>query len=165
MTPTLHAIPLDSSGRLAITARPRGGDWLADEVAGWKRAGVTLMVSLLEPDEESDLGLLDEATECTAAGVQFLRLPVPDRGVPPNRTEFAGVVSEVVAELTRGGRVAVHCRQGIGRSALVAIAVLKALGLPTADAIARVSAARALPVPETPEQHEWVAAFQMTPHP
>ena len=163
MPPTLYPIPLDSPGRLAITARPRGGDWLADEVAGWKRAGVTLVVSLLTPDEETDLGLTDEATECATAGVQFLRMPVPDRGVPPNRTAFDGVVSQVVAELNAGGRVAVHCRQGIGRSALVVLGVLRALGVPTADAIARVSSARGCPVPETKEQSEWVAG--LGPHP
>ena len=156
MTPTLYPIPLDAPGRLAITARPRGNDWLADEVAGWKRAGVTRVVSLLTPDEETDLGLVEEDAECTAAGVQFVRLPVPDRGIPPNRAEFERVVSEVVAELNRGGMVAVHCRQGIGRSALVVLTVLKALGLPTADAIACVSAARGLPVPETPEQAAWI---------
>src|SRR5436309_9794359 len=26
-------------GKLALAARPRGGDWLPDEVADWKRAG------------------------------------------------------------------------------------------------------------------------------
>ena len=156
MTPTLFPIPLDAPGRLAITARPRGNDWLADEVAGWKRAGVTRVVSLLSPDEETDLGLVEEAAECTAAGLQFLRLPVPDRGIPPNRAEFERVVSEVVAEVNRGGMVAVHCRQGIGRSALVVLAVLKACGIPTAEAIARVTAARGLPVPETPEQSAWI---------
>jgi len=114
------------------------------------------VVSLLTPDEETDLGLSEEAAECTAAGLQFISLPVSDRGVPPNRVEFERVVSEVVGELNRGGSVAVHCRQGIGRSALVGIGVLKKLGVPTTDATARVSAARGLTVPETKEQAEWV---------
>ena len=152
----LFPIPLDSPGRLAITARPRGHDWLPDEVAGWKRAGVTRVVSLLTADEETDLGLTHEAAECTAAGLQFISLPVPDRGIPPNRAEFERVVSEVVGEVNRGGMVAVHCRQGIGRSAVVTIAVLKALDIPTADAIARVSSARGVPMPETKEQAEWI---------
>jgi protein-tyrosine phosphatase len=153
----LFPVPLeDVPGRLAITARPRGNDWLSDEVAGWKRAGVTLVVSLLTPDEETELGLLEEAAECTAAGLQFLRLPVPDRGVPANRAEFDGVVSEVSAELTCGGTVVAHCRQGIGRSALVVLGVLKATGVPVAEAIVRVTTARGVPVPETKEQAEWV---------
>jgi protein-tyrosine phosphatase len=152
----LFLIPVSGSGRLAISARPRGNDWLSDEVAAWKRAGVTLVVSLLTPDEETELGLVEEAAECAAAGLQFLRLPVPDRGVPPNRAEFDGVVSEVIAELNRGGTAVAHCRQGVGRSALVVLGVLKATGVPVAEAIVRVSAARGLPVPETKEQAEWV---------
>ena len=159
----MFPIPTDSPGRLAITARPRGNDWLSDDVAAWKRAGVTLVVSLLTPDEETELGLVEEAAECVAAGLQFLRLPVADRGVPANRPEFERVVSEVIAEMDRGGSVAVHCRQGVGRSAVVAIAVLNTLGVPTADAIGRVSAARGVPVPETKEQAEWVTG--LGPHP
>lgn len=86
-------------------------------------------------------------------------LPVSDREIPLNRDDFERVVNEVVAEVNRSGSVAVHCRQGIGRSAVVAIAVLKAFGVPTVDAITRVSAARGVPVPETKEQAGWVAEW------
>ena len=39
-------------GRLAIVPRPRGGDWLEDEVRAWREAGVDIVVSALEADEE-----------------------------------------------------------------------------------------------------------------
>lgn len=159
MTPDLYRIPTDTSGRLAISARPRGGDWLSDEVAGWQRAGVTVVVSLLEADEERDLGLTDEATECAAHGLHFVPVPVPDRGVPTDRIAFAEAVITVADELDNGERVGVHCRQGIGRSGLFAVAVLKALGVSTDIAIGAASAARGRPVPETPEQTEWLRRF------
>jgi protein-tyrosine phosphatase len=149
----------DAPGRLAVVPRPRGNDWLAADVAGWRRAGVSVVVSLLTPDEETELGLGDEAAECAAVGVQFVRLPVPDRGVPPNRAEFERVVSDVAAEVSRGGMVAMHCRQSVGRAPLLAVAVLKAFGVTSAEAIARVSAARGVQVPETKEQAEWVAGL------
>jgi len=41
-------------GRLGIAARPRGGDWLIDELRSWRKAGVHVVVSLLTPDEERD---------------------------------------------------------------------------------------------------------------
>lgn len=79
--------------------------------------------------------------------------------MPANRTEFAGVVSVVVAEVSNGGTVAVHCRLSVGRAPLLAIAVLKALGVSTTEATARVSVARGVPVPETKEQAEWIAGW------
>jgi len=157
MTPPLFPVALDALGRLAVAARPRGHDWLSDEVAGWKRAGVTLVVSLLTPDEDTELGLTAEAAECAAAGIEFVNLPIPDRGLPRSRTEFDAVVSRVVGEVNRDGMAVTHCRQSVGRAPLLAVAVLKAFGVPTEDATARVSAARGVRVPEMNEQAEWVA--------
>jgi hypothetical protein len=42
---------------LAIVLRPRGGDWLDDEVDRIKRAGVDVLVSMLQADEAAELGL------------------------------------------------------------------------------------------------------------
>lgn len=46
------------NGTFAIAARPRGGDWLEDEMKAWRRLGVTTIVSLLTPEEERELGLV-----------------------------------------------------------------------------------------------------------
>jgi len=51
MNPDLFWIPGPWRGRLAVATRPRGGDWLADEAAGWRRAGLDVVVSLLENEE------------------------------------------------------------------------------------------------------------------
>jgi len=42
-------------GKLGMAARPRGGDWLKDDIAGWKRARIDTVLSLLTPEEEIDL--------------------------------------------------------------------------------------------------------------
>ena len=55
-------------GRIALSARPRGGDWLVEEVSHWKRSGIGTVVSLLEPQEETDLDLGDEAAEVRREG-------------------------------------------------------------------------------------------------
>ena len=47
--------------RLAIVPRPRGGDWLEDELDQMKRAGVDVLVSMLQVDEAVELGLSSEA--------------------------------------------------------------------------------------------------------
>ena len=159
MTPDLFWIPTDTSGRLAIAARPRGGDWLPDEVAGWLRAGVAVIVSMLTPAEEAELGLAEERTICDAAGIEFAALSVPDRDVPATGEGFEEIVADVAEAIRGGATVAVHCRQGIGRSAVFAIAVLKAFWTSTDDAVRAVSAARGRSVPETPEQMAWLRRF------
>jgi hypothetical protein len=50
-------------GRLALAARPRGGDWLEDEMKAWAQSGVGTVVSLLTRDEELSLGLEKESVE------------------------------------------------------------------------------------------------------
>jgi hypothetical protein len=43
------------NGRLGIVPRPRGAEWLDDETRAWRAAGIDIVVSLLEPDEEAEL--------------------------------------------------------------------------------------------------------------
>jgi hypothetical protein len=47
MKPDIYWIKGPWSSKLAILARPRGHDWLADEIAGWQTGGVQVVVSLL----------------------------------------------------------------------------------------------------------------------
>src|SRR5690349_14593755 len=81
--------------RAAILARPRGGDWLEDEVCSWKDQGVDVVVSLLTSPEVEEFGLAGEAAACAAAGIEYVSVPVPDRGVPPSREVFGEVVSRL----------------------------------------------------------------------
>src|SRR5947209_11006948 len=73
-------------GRLAIMPRPRGGDWLEDEIRSWRREGVNEIVSLLTADEMADLELGDEAHLCRREGVEYLHFPIEDRGVPNSQS-------------------------------------------------------------------------------
>jgi len=49
-----------------------------------------------------------------------------------------------------------HCRQGIGRSGLIAAGLLIAKGVGSAEAVERISKARHAPVPETSDQRAWI---------
>ena len=124
MKTELHWIPLDAPGRLAIVGRPRGNDWLDDEMSGWERRGVSAVVSMLEPDGEADLGSGGEAEACAAHAIVYESVPVADRGVPADEPSFQAAVESAAELLLAGSTVAVHCRQGIGRSGLSAAAVL-----------------------------------------
>jgi protein-tyrosine phosphatase len=151
------------TGRLAVAPRPRGGDWLDDEVGGWQTAGIDTVVSLLTPAEVSELELGHEERFCRAHQLQFLSFPIEDRDVPESSADFSDLVTDLLAALNAGASVVVHCRQGIGRAGLVALGVLIRAGLTPPDAVRRVSAARGRPVPETREQQEWIERFALLP--
>jgi protein-tyrosine phosphatase len=156
VNPDLYWIPGPWRGRLAVAARPRGGDWLEDEAAGWRRVGLDLVISLLENEEAAQLGLVDEKVAAESNGVDFFSFPIPDRGVPASTPAVVSLLKKIVEALQEGKNVAVHCRQGIGRSGSIAAGVLISSGIGAEKAIETVSAARGLTIPETPAQLEWI---------
>ena len=146
-------------GKVGIVPRPRGGDWLEDETTAWRAAGIDVVVSLLQPEEETQLALEGEAAAATAQGIEFRAFPIPDRGVPASRDAFAQVVDDIVDSVKAGRSVAVHCRQGIGRSGMIVGGVLVSLGSDLAGALKDIQQSRGLEVPETPEQQRWLMEF------
>jgi protein-tyrosine phosphatase len=146
-------------GRLAILARPRGGDWLEDEVRSWKKSGLNVVVSLLMPEESLEFDLQNEGSSCEVHGIQFMSFAIPDRGVPDSWRDAGQLVGQLREQIAEGRNVAIHCRQGIGRSGLLAACLLVLGGIPAADAVARISRVRGCEVPETPEQRKWIADF------
>jgi protein-tyrosine phosphatase len=149
-------------GKLAMAARPRGGDWMPDDLANWKRAGVDTVFSLLTPEEEKDLDLLDEAGDARTLGMEFVSFPIADRQIPKSEAKWAQVLEKIDAVLSDGKNVVVHCRQGIGRSGLVAACLLVRRGMSPGAAVEMVSAARGVPVPETAEQRDWIDHYAVS---
>lgn len=159
MRAELYTVAHGGPGRVSVLARPRGGEWLQDEVQSWRAAGVDVVVSLLTPTECQELELTEEAALCRSAGMTFIACPLADRSVPVPEAGADPLVAELVGLLTAGAHVAVHCRMGIGRSAMLAAATLIALGQTSEQALAAVAAARGCAVPDTPQQREWVEHY------
>jgi protein-tyrosine phosphatase len=158
MRPRLYTVARAGPGRLSIMARPRGGDWLAEELQGLRRLGVEVLVCALTAPEQAELGLAEEATACATAGLAFLAIPSPDRGVPREQT-LRPVLGQLHAALAAGRHVVIHCRAGIGRASLVAGVLLVGEGLAPEQVWQRLAAARGLPVPDTDQQRQWLQRF------
>lgn len=62
--------------------RPRGGDWLADELSALRCAAVDVLVCLLTRGELEELELATEERMARAAGREFHSFPIVDCGVP-----------------------------------------------------------------------------------
>ncbi|HYU33624.1 MAG TPA: dual specificity protein phosphatase family protein [Thermoanaerobaculia bacterium] len=157
MKADIYWVPGPWPGRLGILPRPRGGDWLADEVRSWRAAGLDVVISLLTPAEVAEFELQEEEARAREEGIEYHAFPIPDYGVPGSRAALAELVHRLEAALAAGKRVAVHCRQGIGRSSLLAAALLVSAGEDPDAAFRRIEQARGRPVPDTAEQREWVS--------
>ena len=154
-----HYIPSSWRGNLAIVARPRGGDWLNDDIQQWKDAGFDIVVSALTASEESHFDLRNEAAAVRAHHMGFVSVPIEDRETPP-RTSFVTAQLEQIENALRDGKsLAVHCRQGLGRAPLIVASLMVLAGMDADDAFQTISKARGVKVPETPAQIEWVRAF------
>ncbi|APV48863.1 hypothetical protein BWI17_03715 [Betaproteobacteria bacterium GR16-43] len=155
----IYWIPEAVGGRLGVMARPRSDDWLSDEVASWRAAGVGLVVSLLEPSEVRELRLSEEEPLCRDNGIDFVSFPVADRGVPSSVRAAEKLVMRIESDLRSGAAIAIHCRAGIGRSALLAACILKYQGLPEREIFSSISRARGVACPDTEAQIRWVKDF------
>jgi protein-tyrosine phosphatase len=143
-------------GGLSIISRPRGHDWLEDDLRALRADGITHLVSLLERDEARCLGLGDEAAIAVRVGLKYSNVPVIDRSVPTDQKAFLAHASRLAESLEAGDSIGIHCRQSIGRSSLLAVAILLSVGMDLAAALEQVRSARGVPVPETPEQLAWL---------
>jgi hypothetical protein len=141
MEATVYWVPNDRLGRIGIMSRPRGGDWLEDEIRGLRSAGVDVLVSLLT--QEADL--------CIQNGIEFLSFAIQDRGVP-------NLDSDAPRFLARKAAV-VHCRMGVGRSAVWAACLLAGQGVAVGQAFKLIADARGCSVPDTLEQRAWVDSY------
>jgi protein-tyrosine phosphatase len=159
MKPDVYWIEGPWPGKLAILARPRGADWLNDEVVEWKNAGLDVVVSLLTQAEDAELGLSNEREFVQEKGLTFISFPIADYSVPASKRITRQLVDKLTTSLFRGDSVGIHCRQGIGRASLVAACVLVTSGESANIAFQQIQEARGLSVPDTAEQREWVSSF------
>ena len=156
MRSDVYWIDWPAPGRLAIMARPRAGDWLGDEIIGWRDAGIGAVVCLLEAAEIDELGLGDEAGLCRSHGIEYIGFPIKDRGLPRSAVEAGKLARQIASKVAEGASVAIHCRAGIGRSSVIAACALIYLGCAPQSAFGLIANARGVPVPDTDEQREWV---------
>lgn len=145
-----------SGARLGIMARPRGNDWLHDEISNLQKQNVKCLVSLLEQQEVTELGLRNEASLCQQYDISFINFPIVDRSIPENNNKVDALINQLNEKINKGESVVVHCRMGIGRSSIIAACVLLQEGFKAEDLIQRISTARGLKVPDTEAQVQWL---------
>lgn len=145
--------------KLAIVARPRGGDWLEDDLLTLKRDGINVLVSLLTSPEEEELGLRHERERAESMGLEFISYPIQDRETPSDLESFRSLALRLADDIRLGKAVGAHCRGCIGRATVLTATILSELGWSAEAALSLIEEARGCSVPDTPEQQNWIQRY------
>jgi protein-tyrosine phosphatase len=153
----------DPQSGLAIVLRPRGDEWVREDLEEMKQSGVQTLISLLHPHEAVWLGLADEAAIALELGLGFVSYPILDAHVPDDEDHFRSFVSGLAERISAGEKIGLHCQGSIGRATVTAAGTLIHLGWKPKDALAAIQAARGCVVPDTAEQRRWILRYKAKP--
>jgi ADP-ribosylglycohydrolase/protein-tyrosine phosphatase len=155
-------------GRIGMTIAPgkriKGihGNWDRDLVKDLTRVrevyGIDLLVCLVEDFELDQLHITELPELAVRMGLEVIRHPIPDCGVPSDEGRLHQTVTKVLTAAEAGRSVMIHCRGGLGRAGLIAGCCLVALGVGADDAMAIVREARRHTI-ETRVQEEAIRAY------
>ena len=151
-------LPARVSGTLLLHSMP--GRFEAIERA-WqqvKSEAVGAIVCLAELEEvRLKSSKYAEALETGTVPCSVLPFEIPEGGAPEDRDTFWNLTIDVANRLQSGEVVLIHCACGVGRTAMLAMTILLALGQPMSEARSVVS--RAGSMLETMPQGELVSWF------
>jgi len=126
MTPTIPPTPLENSywvtpGRFLAGEHPAGGfgETTEERLTALLAAGVRTFIDLTEECElEAYAVILRCLAEEKELEVTYLRVPIPDRSVPPVPT-LRRILDVIDGAIKDGHAAYVHCFAGIGRTGTV----------------------------------------------
>lgn len=170
-TSDTHPLIIDSfdlaRGKVGMTLCPGrkgpstlGEDWnrdLAADVARLKLWKADIVVSLTEAGEMDRLRIGDMEGALRDSGMRWLHLPVPDTQAPEPKwhANWQRVSPVIHQRLEAGGRVVIHCKAGLERTALVAALLQCERGESVATSLRLIAGARESARP-LPHQRLWL---------
>jgi len=153
-------LPARVPGKLLLHSMPGRFETIERAWQQVKNEAVGAIVCLAEQHEiRLKSSAYAEALEGGTVPCSVLSCEIPEGGVPEDRDGFWALANDVANRLQSGEVVLIHCAGGLGRTAMLAISVLLALGDSTNEAESAVS--RAGSTVETMPQIEmlsWCAA-------
>ena len=165
--------PRGDRGTIGITLcpgkkQPHGmsGSWarnLETDVKAIRDWGATMVLTLVTDEELDELGVTDLGAAVARAGMSWLHLPIADGCAPDEQFEAAWLSAfpQLSDALSRGEKVLVHCKGGLGRAGTVAAMLLVDTGDGPGMAMCKVREERPGAV-ETDAQEEFVIYWAVT---
>jgi protein-tyrosine phosphatase len=149
-------LPVKIPGRLLLHSMPGRFEAIERVWHQLKREAVGAIVCLTEMYEiRLKSSRYADALETGTVPCSVLPFEIREGGVPEDRDAFWTLTKEVASRLQAGEAVLIHCAGGVGRTAMLAVSVLLALGEPMNEAERAV--ARAGSTVETASQIEMLS--------
>lgn len=146
------SISIKESFNLYISTKPDGGERLENEIRCLKSIGNKIVLcSLLSKNEITKYQLKDEPLFCGIENIDFLHLEIPDESIPIY-SDFKNLIETLIDKTKTLDTIVVHCKHGIGRSGMVAVAILLNYNLSLDYACKLVSKNRGYTVPQSKSQ-------------
>ncbi|XHS76783.1 tyrosine-protein phosphatase [Burkholderiaceae bacterium UC74_6] len=151
-------LPAVVAGKLWLHSMPGRLESWEDFLHEARRVQLGLIVCL-NPSVEVQRSSPDyfRAIQQDALPCELLELPMRDFGLGDDGEELRAGVARIAEKLREGDSVLLHCAHGIGRTGTVAACTLKALGLPTLQALTQVRDAGSNP--QSALQTGWIHQF------
>jgi protein-tyrosine phosphatase len=153
-------LPAGVPGKLLLHSMP-GRFELLEKV--WQQLESEAVEAIVCLNEQHELRLKSsryaEALESGEVPCAVVTFEICEGGIPADRGAFWRLANDLAERLRAGQGVLVHCAGGVGRTAMLSVSVLLALGLPLQAAERAIS--RAGSIVETMAQIEmlsWCAA-------
>jgi len=156
-------------GRLGMTFLPGkhaaglAGEHRRDLAADLDRLrdahGADVLLVLVEDAELERFGVAGLPDAAAPRGIELLRHPIPDGGIPADTAALRRTLDAVLARLRVGASVVVACRGGLGRTGLVVACLVRELGKPNAERAIEVTRATRKRAVETDGQRAFIAAW------
>ena len=146
-------------GKIGMSTRPRGGEWLEIDIQKLVLASTDILVSLLNHSEIKELKLETEKTISHQLGIEYINYEIEDRHVPESLITFKKLIFYLHGQLLKGKTIVIHCKMGIGRTSIVSASLLSIYSSFYNDVFTLLSNVIGLTVPDIEEQKQWTLEF------
>jgi len=135
-------LPASVPGRLLLHSMPGRFETIDKVWHQVKTDAVGAIVCLNEDFEIRQKSVkYAEALDAGTVPCSVVPFEIREGGVPENKDAFWALANDVANRLHSGQAVLVHCAGGVGRTAMLAVSVLLAMGQPIKEAESLVSRA------------------------